>query len=241
MMTVSKTFFRIMPVLFILSGFATAGAQHQPRTSVVTADQSVRAEGTQGPILQQRFPRYRLRAGDVLDLNFPFTPEFNQTVTVQPDGYISLRGGGDLHIQDKTVPELSEAVRGAYSKILRDPVITVELKDFEKPYFIVGGEVARPGKYDLRGDTTILQAVTMAGDLKAQSRSSQILLFRRASEDLVEVKQIDLKRILRTKNLTEDTYLRPGDMVFVPKTTLSKFDRFIPVLSLGMFFNPFTF
>ena len=149
--------------------------------------------------------------------------------------------GGDLHIQDKTVPELIEAVRSAYSKILRDPVITVELKDFEKPYFIVGGEVARPGKYDLRGDTTILEAVTMAGDLKAQSNSSQVLLFRRASKDLVEVKQLNLKRILRTRNLAEDTYLRPGDMVFVPKSILSKLDRFMPVPSLGMFFNPFTF
>ena len=240
-MTIIKTLFRLVPILFTLLAFDTADAQRQPGTSMVTGDESVRAESIQGPILQQRFPRYRLRAGDVLDLNFPFTQEFNQTVTVQPDGYISLRGGGDLHIQDKTVPELIEAVRSAYSKILRDPVITVELKDFEKPYFIVGGEVARPGKYDLRGDTTILEAVTMAGDLKAQSNSSQVLLFRRASKDLVEVKQLNLKRILRTRNLAEDTYLRPGDMVFVPKSILSKLDRFMPVPSLGMFFNPFTF
>src|SRR5207302_3602928 len=98
------------------------------------------------------------------------------TVTVQPDGYISLRGGGDLHIQDKTVPELIEAVRSAYSKILRDPVITVELKDFEKPYFIVGGEVARPGKYDLRGDTTILEAVAVDGVVNALANISNVLM-----------------------------------------------------------------
>ena len=179
-----------------------------------------------------------MRAGDVLDVNFPFTPEFNQTITVQPDGYINLRGIGDLHISDKTVPEMVEAVRNVYSKILRAPVVTVELKDFEKPYFIVGGEVTRPGKYDLRGDTTILQAVAMAGDFKPQSRSSQVLLFRRVSDDWVEVKELDLKRMLRSRNLNEDPHLRPGDMVFVPKSRWSKFDRFIPVPTLGMFFNP---
>src|SRR5947209_7212947 len=84
-----------------------------------------------------------------------------------------------------------------------------------------------------RGDTTILQAVAMAGDFKPQSRSSQVLLFRRVSDDWVEVKELDLKRMLRSRNLNEDPHLRPGDMVFVPKSRWSKFDRFIPVPTLG--------
>jgi polysaccharide export outer membrane protein len=92
---------------------------------------------------------------DILDLNFPFTPEFNQTVTVQPDGYITLRAVGDLHVEGQTVPEVTQSLRTAYGKILRDPVITIALKDFDKPYFIVSGEVARPGKFDLRSDTTV--------------------------------------------------------------------------------------
>ncbi len=229
------------PVIFTLLAFNTADGRQQTGTSISAKPETERAESGQAPTLQQRFPRYRLRSGDVVDLNFPFTPEFNQTITLQPDGYVNLRGLGDLHIQDKTVPEMVEAVKSAYGKILRDPVVTVELKDFEKPYFIVGGEVTRPGKYDLRGDTTILQAVAIAGDFKPQSKSSQILLFRRVSDDWVEVREVDLKHMLRNRNLAEDTHLRPSDMVFVPKTTWSKLDRFIPVPSLGVFFNPFTF
>jgi protein involved in polysaccharide export with SLBB domain len=57
------------------------------------------------PTLQRRNPRYRLCKGDVLDLNFRFTPEFNQSVTVQPDVYITLRGLGDLHVEGKAVPK----------------------------------------------------------------------------------------------------------------------------------------
>jgi polysaccharide export outer membrane protein len=196
------------------------------------------SQNSPAPAFQTRFPRYVVRAGDVLDLNFPFTPEFNQTITVQPDGYVTVRGLGDVRIQDKTVPEIAEMMRTAYSRILRDPEVTVELKDFEKPYFVVGGEVGRPGKYDLRGDTTVLQAVAVAGDFKAESRNSQVLLFRRISDEWAEVRRIDIKQMLRTKNLAEDLHLKPGDMVYVPKNPWSRIDRFIPVPTLGMFFNP---
>src|SRR5579864_748800 len=50
------------------------------------------------PGLQQRNPRYRLQLGDVVDLTFPLLPEFNQTLVIQPDGYITLLSAGDLHV-----------------------------------------------------------------------------------------------------------------------------------------------
>jgi polysaccharide export outer membrane protein len=175
-----------------------------------------------------------------MQLSFLFTPEFTQTVTVQPDGYINLRGVGDVHVQDKTTPEVIAAVQSAYSKILRDPAITVELTEFEKPYFIVGGEVVRPGKYDYRGDTTVIQAVSMAGGFSDRAKTGQVLVFRRVSDEWAEVKKVDMKRMLGRQELLEDLHLRPGDMVLVPKSSMSKIARFIPVPSLGMFFNPFT-
>jgi polysaccharide export outer membrane protein len=192
----------------------------------------------QAPTFQERHPRYRIQAGDVLALSFTFTPEFNQTITVQPDGYINLRGVGDVRIQDQTTPEVVQTVRTAYTGVLRDPVITVELKEFEKPYFVVGGEVTRPGKFDLRGDTTLAQAVTMAGGLSDRAKSTELLLFRRVSKYLVEVKRVDLKRVLRGEDLTEDLHLVPGDMILVPRTTMSKIARYIPLPSLGAYINP---
>ena len=195
-------------------------------------------QNSQAPVLQERYPRYQLRPGDVLELNFPFTAEFNQTVTVQPDGFINLRGLGDMRVQDKTTPGVVELLRAAYGKILRDPTITVELKEFEKPYLIVGGEVVHPGKYVLRGDTSVIQAITMAGGFGEKSKKSEVLVFRRVSNEWAEVKRVDLKRMLRQQDLSEDLQLRSGDMVLVPKTAFSKIERFIPVPSLGMYFSP---
>jgi polysaccharide export outer membrane protein len=187
---------------------------------------------------QERYPRYRINSGDVIAFNFSFTPEFNQTVTVQPDGYITLREIGDIRVLEKTTQEVVGTVRAAYSKILNDPVISIELKDFEKPYFIVGGEVHRPGKYDLRGDTTVVQALSVAGGLNDRAKSSEILVFRRVSTETVEVKKLDMKRLVSAKNFAEDLHLEAGDMILVPRTNMSKIARFIPIPTLGMYFNP---
>jgi polysaccharide export outer membrane protein len=202
------------------------------------AQASSRGEAPQ-PSLARRDPRYQLCRGDVLELDFPFTPEFNQTLTVQPDGYITLRAVGDLHVEGQTVPEVTQALQTAYRKILRDPVITIALKDFDKPYFIVSGQVGRPGKYDLRGDTTVTQALAIAGGFNDSAKHSQVLLFRQASSDWVEVMKVNLKQMLRAQNLSEDLHLRPGDMLFVPKSAVSKIKPWIPYPSLGMYLNQF--
>jgi polysaccharide biosynthesis/export protein len=186
------------------------------------------------PELQRRNPRYELCKGDIFELTFPFTPEFNQTVTVQPDGYITLTSLGDLYVAEKTVPELRELLQTAYTKILHDPVINVVLKDFEKPYFIAGGDVSHPGKFDLRDDTTLTQAIAIAGGFTESSKHSQVLLFRRVSHDWVEVKKLDVKRMFQAGNLTEDLHLQPGDMFFVPQNSISKIKKWIPYTSMGL-------
>jgi polysaccharide export outer membrane protein len=191
------------------------------------------------PQLHERNPRYRLESGDILELAFRYTPEFDQEVTVQPDGYVQLKGlQNDVHIQGQSVPEVIETLKKAYSNTLRDPVISVVLREFEKPYFIAGGQVGKPGKYDLRGRTTATQAVAIAGGFSEFSKNSQVLLFRRYNDDLMEVKVLNLNKVLKDKNYQEDLQLQPGDMLYVPKTFMAKIDRFLPRSSLGTFFSP---
>ena len=183
--------------------------------------------------LQRRNPRYELSKGDVFDLTFPFTPEFNQTVTVQPDGYITLMNLGDQYVAGKTVPELRELLQTTYASILHNPAINVVLKDFEKPYFIAGGQVGHPGKFDLRDDTTLTEAIAIAGGFTESSKHSQVLLFRRVSHDWVEVTNLDVKKMFQTGNLTEDLHLQPGDMFFVPQNTISKVKKWIPYTAIS--------
>jgi polysaccharide biosynthesis/export protein len=215
----------------------------QPSASAGAAETKAVADnsssGTVVPNFQQRYPRYKLEFGDQFDVSFELSPEFNQTVTVQPDGYITLRGAGDVHVAGQTVPQLTETLKQAYGKILKDPVISVVLKDFEKPYFIADGQVGKPGKYDLRGETTLTQGIAIAGGFQDTAKHSQVLLFRRVNSEWVSAKIINVKEMEKKGNLSEDPYLHPGDMLFVPKNRLSKIKPFLPTASMGTFVNPY--
>jgi polysaccharide export outer membrane protein len=203
-----------------------------------TAAKPGRADGLGNPKLGgERRPLYRLRPSDVVEVTFTVAPEFNQTLTVQPDGYVVLKDAGLVEAQGLNVQEFGEAVQRAYQGYLHDPQAAVALKEFERPYFIVGGEVGKPGKYELRSDTTVAEAVQIAGGLTPQSKHSQVVLFRRVNDDLMETQLLNLKKMLKQTSLQEDAHLRPGDMVFVPQNTLSKIARFLSKPSVSMYMN----
>ncbi len=228
---------RILVILLMGLEIATglALAQEQVTAAAVKAPDSTTASSTDKGF-PQRHARYKLQPGDIFDISFELNPEFNQTVSVQPDGFITLRGIGDVQVKDQTVPQLTETLRGAYSKILNDPLISVILKDFEKPYFVADGQVGHPGKYDLRGDTTLTQAIAMAGGFLDSAKHSQVLLFRKASEGWYSAKIVNVKKMEKEGDLREDPQLQPGDMLFVPKNRFSKIKPLLPISSMGAFF-----
>jgi polysaccharide export outer membrane protein len=189
---------------------------------------------------QQRHPRYLLRAGDVFDVNFEYSPEFNQTVNVQPDGFITLREAGDIYVQGLTLEQLNQAIRTGYKDVLHAPSIAIIPKNFEQPYFVVGGEVKTPGKFDLRGPMTVAQAVALAGGFTESAKHSHVLLFHRESPDqAIVVHTLNVKRMLNHEDLKEDAELRPGDMIYVPQNTISKIKGYvIPKATVGPTVRP---
>lgn len=226
---------RLLLGLLACSAVCMAQGDKSLTSPAVPADSAAKtASATPG--FNDRSPRYRLQPGDSFDLNFDLSPEFNQTgVAVQPDGYVTLRSVGDVKVAGETIPQLTETVKQAYSKILNNPPISVNLKEFEKPYFVADGQVGKPGKYELHGNTTLTQAVAIAGGFQSSAKHSQVLLFHRVDDQWTEAKLIDVKKMQKKHNLSEDPVLHPGDMVVVPKNTYSKIDRFIPNLSMGTY------
>jgi polysaccharide biosynthesis/export protein len=186
------------------------------------------AASTKTPQLQPRDTRYHLCEGDSFAVTFELSPEFNQTVTIQPDGFVTLKGIGDIRVQDETVPQLTQMLRELYGKILNDPEITVVLTDFQKPFFIADGQVTHPGKYELRGNITLAEAIATAGGFTDSAKHSQVRLYRRVDDQWMFAKVFDLKTMERKGDLHEDPLLHPGDMLFVPKNSLSKIKPFIP-------------
>jgi len=205
------------------------------------------ADGTRGPnngspaLTGARRPLYRLRKSDVVEIKFTFSPEFDQIATVLPDGFVALKVVGDLFAEGLTVSELKDLVRATYTPTLRDPEVSVILKDFERPFFVAGGQVGRPGKYELRSPTSVAEAIAIAGGFTEQSRHSQVVLFRKVADGIVEAHVLNVKAMLASRNLEEDLELHPGDMLFVPQNRMSKIRKFLPVSSLSTFFTPAQF
>ncbi len=214
---------------------AALAPRHPPEYGIGASETRVRVDTA--PKFPDRHPRYEIEPGDALELTFSPSVEYNQTVTVQPDGYITLREIGDLYVRGKTVPDLRDAITSAYSKILHDPEITILLKDFDKPHFTATGQVGRPGRYDLRADTTVTEALAMAGGLTEKAKDSQVVLFRRVSDDWVETKLVDVKAVYKGR-IAEDIHVRPGDLLFVPQNRFSKIKPFLPVWALSTYLSP---
>ena len=200
---------------------------------------SLRAQNANPPRLSTVSEgRYRLQPGDVLDVQFRYSPEFNQTITVQPDGYVSLEISGDLKVAGLTVEQARLAILKRASERLQDPVATVILKEFQRPYFVVAGEVAQPGRIEMRESVTAIQAIMLAGGMKETARSSQVVVFRKINSDVAEVKLLNLKSIRRTSDLENDLTLQAGDMVYVPRDKISKIERFMKLVSVAAFMAP---
>jgi polysaccharide export outer membrane protein len=189
--------------------------------------------------LVRRGAPYRLRQGDVLGLSFQLCPEFNQDVTVQPDGEISPRGVNPVNVEGQSLDEVTKSLTRTYTSIMREPVIAVALKDFEKPYFIAAGEVAKPGKYDLRSSMTITEAVAIAGGFDKDAKHSQVVLFRPVGDETFQSRVIDVKKLLAERDLNLDAHVLPGDVLYVPKSKMSMVRPYLP--STNVFFNPFMY
>jgi polysaccharide biosynthesis/export protein len=225
----------ILALLSLISCSWRANAQQGRTTGTNDSGNSLETVAhadSDRPAPAERNPRYRICREDVITLSFPLSPELNQKVTVQPDGYISLQNADSIFVAGLTLPEVVKAVKKVYAGTLRDPIIDIDLVDFQKPFFTVLGQVGKPGQYDLRNDITVTQAIAVAGGF-APTAKTQVFLYRAVSSNWAEVRELKLKDILHGKNISEDVHLHPGDMIFVPEAFISTFKKYVPY-SLGI-------
>ena len=169
---------------------------------------------------------YRLGSSDVIDVKFYYTPELNETLTVRPDGKISLQLVGDVQAGGRTASELTEILKDKYENILHEAEIAVIVQSSAEYRVYVGGEVFRPRVVPLTRGMTVLQAVFNAGGFRNTAHRENIVIVRKTHpEASLEYISANVENVLEHGH--EDMLLQPFDVIYVPRTTIAKVNLFV--------------
>ena len=170
---------------------------------------------------------YRLQVGDSIDITFFKTPELNTSTKVRPDGKISLQLIDEVHAAGLPPTELKRELLRRYETELRDPQISVNVRDFGGQRVYVGGEVERPGMLTLDGGVTALQAIQQAGGFLDTAALKSIVLIRRNASGIPSGIEVDLSSVVDGSDPGNDPLLQSFDVVFVPKTRIANLNVFV--------------
>lgn len=156
---------------------------------------------------------YKIGPLDVLDISVFKVPDLNKEVQVAEDGSINYPLIGDVPAAGKTAHELEQDLtKKLGSKYLRNPQVTVFVKEYNSQRVTVSGSVKTSGVYAIKGNTSLMQVVAMAGDVDTSTDSGNVVIFRTVNGERSAAK-FDLDAI-RAGRAT-DPPVEPGDVIVV--------------------------
>lgn len=209
--------------VLVAVGFAGCAATSHPAFAQQAAEQQATPATA---AYSDATPAYRFFPGDDVDVIVTSAPELTRTVTVAPDGRIQLPMIAPVRAADRTPEELEAALVTAYSAQLRAPEIDVVAKTYGSRQVFVGGEVARPGVYEMPAYVDALQAVSMAGGFLSSAKRDDVLILSRASGEN-SVRTVNLTTARIRQGVPEATALSRYDVVFVPRSRIGQVGLFM--------------
>lgn len=172
-------------------------------------------------------PDYRLYPGDDVDVVVPSAPELNRSVKVAPDGRLSLPLVAPFMAADRTLPDVETALEQAYAGQLRRPDVETSLKASVPLKVFVGGEVDKPGVYDMPGDIDAVQAVMMAGGFKTSARRNEVVILRRGADNRPMMRTANLIGAVNDPARHDSVPLRRFDVIYVPRSSIAEVGLFV--------------
>lgn len=182
---------------------------------------------------------YKIGPLDVLDISVFKVPDLNKSLQVAEDGSINYPLIGDIPAAGKTAHELEhDLTRKLGGKYLKNPQVTVFVKEYNSQRVTVTGSSKSTGVYPIKGNTTLLQVLAMAGDVNPDIASGDIVVFRTVDGQRKAAK-FDIDAIKQGK--TEDPLMQPGDVVVVDtsatKVALSNILKVVPLAGAAAMFS----
>jgi polysaccharide biosynthesis/export protein len=168
-------------------------------------------------------PEHTLTAGDQFDIRFPFSPEFNDHVTVGEDGTVAPKLIGSVVVGGLTVPEATTRLTALYAKKVRNPDLSLTVRAYAPEVLWVEGEVKKPGIIHSELPLTLTRAIAEAGGPKTGAKTSDILVIRRDETGNVRAYQEALAPVSNNA----DPVLKSFDVVYVPQSPIGSINEFM--------------
>jgi polysaccharide export outer membrane protein len=157
---------------------------------------------------------YRIGPEDVLDVLVWKNEDLSRTVAVRPDGRISLPLLNDVVANGLTPMELRNVLAKDYAAYINDAEVSVVVREIHSFKVSIVGMVKTPGRYELRGPVTILEALALAGGFTEFAKRDRIAVFR-PDHGRWQRFGFDYSNVIY-ENAEQNFALRPGDIVVVP-------------------------
>jgi polysaccharide export outer membrane protein len=146
----------------------------------------------------------------------------SKVAPIAPDGRIAFPLIGSLQAQGFTLIQLEKMVNESYSKQVRNLNATLILLEIHHPKLYVLGEVERPGAYDITSVSNIFNALTLSGGFKKSGELEEVAVFRNDGLERPIALKIDIKTAFKTGMALTNIKLRPGDIVYVPRSRIDE-------------------
>ncbi len=157
---------------------------------------------------------------DVLEIVVWRNQDLSREVIVRPDGMISMPLIGDVQASGLVTDRLAREIAERLKAYMESPTVSVSVKQVNSYSFYILGEVANPGKFQLKSYATVLQAITLAGGFTQFASRNKIQVIRNSAngdplkrEMHIPVRYDDL---LSGEGWPGDFTLKSGDIIVVP-------------------------
>jgi polysaccharide biosynthesis/export protein len=170
-------------------------------------------------------PEHTLSSNDVIEIRFPYSPDLNDRVTIGADGYASPKMLGPVLLGGLTVPEATARLDQRYAAKIRDPEVSVTVRNYAPEAVYVDGWVAHPGLIRSEVPLTVARAVARAGGAKTGAETSEVLLIRRDAAGKLSAYKVALGGYAGAA--AQDPMLKSFDIVYVPKTAIATISDFL--------------
>jgi polysaccharide export outer membrane protein len=190
-------------------------AQSAGKSSSTQAANADSSRATSADSAVQPGPGYVIGAGDVLSINVWRETEISQKLVVRPDGMITLPLVGDITAMGQTPEQLAEIVSKKLETILTSPQVSVIVAEVHSKFYVVVGEVAKPGQYPLTRPTTVIEAISQAGGFRDFAKTSKMYILRLENGKRVRI-PFNYTKVVKGKEPGQEVDLSTGDEIVVP-------------------------